>query len=262
MELLKIENLAVGYPGEPPTVSGINLTVSDHDYIGIIGPNGGGKTTFIRTLTGALAPVSGHIERLVPSLRMGYLPQIKSIDKRFPLSVCDVVLSGLIAEKGLFGHYRKGDRQRAKELLGEIGIGHLAHRPVGALSGGELQRVLLCRALIADPQLLILDEPTTFVDNRFEKELYELLAELNQRMAIIMVSHDLGTISRYVKSIVCINRCFHYHPSNIITSQQLQEYDCPIQLISHGPVPHTVLSQHTHCTCCSPDDTPSETSHR
>ena len=95
MELLKIENLAVGYPGEPPTVSGINLTVSDHDYIGIIGPNGGGKTTFIRTLTGALAPVSGHIERLVPSLRMGYLPQIKSIDKRFPLSVCDVVLSGL-----------------------------------------------------------------------------------------------------------------------------------------------------------------------
>ncbi len=253
MELLRIQNLAVGYPDEAPIVSGIDLTVHDSDYIGVIGPNGGGKTTFIRTLTGALRPLGGTIEYRSDGLRTGYLPQTKSIDRNFPISVVDVVLSGLSARKGAFGRYGHTDRVRAGELLEEIGIGRLARRTIGALSGGELQRVLLCRALISDPQLLILDEPTTFVDNRFEKELYELLAELNRRMAIIMVSHDLGTISRYVKSIVCINRCFHYHPSNVITPEQLQEYDCPIQLISHGPVPHTVLSPHRGCACCEPD---------
>lgn len=253
MELIRIENLAVGYPGEAPVVSGINLTIKDRDYIGVIGPNGGGKTTFIRTLTGALAPLAGMIEYEVKDLRIGYLPQIKSIDKTFPISVIDTVMSGLAAEKGLFGRYKRKDRARAREWLNEIGIGKLTGRTIGELSGGELQRVLLCRALISDPQLLILDEPTTFVDNKFEKELYELLAELNRRMAIVMVSHDLGTISRYVKSIVCINRCFHYHPSNVISAEQLQEYDCPIQLISHGPVPHTVLSQHRGCACCEPD---------
>ena len=257
MELIRIRNLAVGYPGEPPVVTGIELTVRDRDYIGVIGPNGGGKTTFIRTLTGALPPLAGKIEPASGNLRLGYLPQIKSIDKTFPLSVTDVVMSGLLSGKGLFGRYGRNERERAKKLLDEIGVGRLAGRAVGELSGGELQRVLLCRALIADPQLLILDEPTTFVDNKFEKELYELLAELNRRMAIVMVSHDLGTISRYVKSIVCINRCFHYHPSNIISAEQLREYDCPIQLISHGPVPHTVLSQHQGCACC--DRTKQET---
>lgn len=249
MELVRIEHLAVGYPGEQPVVSGIDLTIGDRDYIGVIGPNGGGKTTFIRTLVGALAPLSGRIE-YAEGVQVGYLPQIKRIDRNFPISVTDVVLSGLAARKGLFGRYGREDRARARELLREIGVESLAGRVIGELSGGELQRVLLCRALISDPQLLILDEPTTFVDNRFEKELYELLAELNERMAIVMVSHDLGTVSRYVKSMACINRCFHYHPSNTITAEQLQEYDCPIQLISHGPIPHTVLSSHAGCACC------------
>lgn len=250
-ELIRIRNLAVGYPGETPVVSGIDLTVRERDYIGVIGPNGGGKTTFIRTLIGALPPLAGTIEQCPDGgVRTGYLPQIKSIDRNFPISVVDVVLSGLAAGKGLFGRYGRRDRERAVAQLEEIGIGRLAGRPIGELSGGELQRVLLCRALISDPQLLVLDEPTTFVDNRFEKELYELLAELNRRMAIVMVSHDLGTISRYVKSIVCINRCFHYHPSNLIEPEQLREYDCPIQLISHGTIPHTVLSPHDGCACC------------
>lgn len=258
MELIRIRDLAVGYPGETPVVKGIELTIHERDYIGLIGPNGGGKTTFIRTLVGLLTPLAGRIE-YSNGLKIGYLPQVKSIDRSFPLSVVDVVLSGLSARKGLFGRYGRRERLRASELLEETGIGRLTRRTVGELSGGELQRVLLCRALISDPQLLILDEPTTFVDNRFEKELYELLAELNRRMAILMVSHDLGTTSRYVKSIVCINRCFHYHPSNLITPEQLQEYDCSIQLISHGPVPHTVLSPHDGCNCCerhTPNSTP------
>ena len=107
-----------------------------------------------------------------------------------------------------------------------------------------MQRALLCRALIAEPELLILDEPANFVDNTFEKELYQILRTLNERMAILMVSHDVGTISSVVKSIVCVNRHVHRHDSNIITAEQLRNYDCPIQLITHGEVPHTVLERH------------------
>lgn len=253
MELVRLRDLTVGYTENGvgrPIVSGINLSIADRDYIGVIGPNGGGKTTLIRTLTGALKPLAGSIDPQVKHLTIGYLPQVKSIDRSFPISAMEVVLSGLMAQRGVFGRYSKSDKDHAVRLLREAGIPDLADRPIGELSGGEVQRILLCRALIADPQLLILDEPTTFVDHKFEKELYELLAGLNERMAILMVSHDLGTISRHVKSIVCINRCFHYHPSNVITPEQLSEYDCPIQLISHGPVPHTVLASHEKTTGC------------
>ena len=112
------------------------------------------------------------------------------------------------------------------------------------LSGGKIQRTLLCRALISDPKLLILDEPTNFVDNQFEKELYLQLKHFNEKMAIVMVFHDLGTISSYVRSIVCVNRRVHRHDSNIITAEQLHNYNCPIQIVSHGDVPHTVLAKH------------------
>ena len=124
----------------------------------------------------------------------------------------------------------------------------VSSRLPGALSesspGGQLQRTLLCRALISDPKVLILDEPANFVDNKFEKELYAILRQLNDRMAIIMVSHDLGTITSHVKSIVCVNRHVHRHNSNVITPEQLHNYDCPIQIVSHGTVPHTVLEEH------------------
>lgn len=247
-ELIDIKNLTIGYDGIP-VVRDINMKINNRDYIGVIGPNGGGKTTFIKTLIGAIPAISGDILISDKNLETGYLPQNKSIDKDFPISVEDVVLSGLISAKGLFGRYRRADRKTANELLEKIGVGKLSKRIIGDLSGGELQRVLLCRALISNPQLLILDEPTTFVDNKFERELYELLAELNKKMAIVMVSHDLGTISRYVKSIACINRCFHYHPSNIITEAELASYDCPIQIITHGAVPHTVLLNHQSDSC-------------
>ena len=113
-----------------------------------------------------------------------------------------------------------------------------------------MQRALLCRAVISDPRLLILDEPTNFVDNRFEYELYNTLRELNKRMAIMMISHDLGTISSLVKEIVCVNRTVHRHRSNVITAEQLENYNCPIQLLSHGHIPHTVLAHHPGDGCC------------
>jgi zinc transport system ATP-binding protein len=131
-----------------------------------------------------------------------------------------------------------------------VGLGELKNRAIGELSGGQLQRVMLCRAIISDPKILILDEPANFVDNRFENELYNILQQLSSKMAILMVSHDLGTISSVVRSIVCVNGHVHRHDSNIITAEQLRNYDCPIQIISHGNIPHTVLGEHHHCSHC------------
>ncbi len=214
----------------------------------MIGPNGGGKTTLVKTILKAL-PYSGEVQ-YSPVIgsdgyrAIGYLPQVSDIDKSFPISVCEVVLSGLQARKRLFGRYSAADKAKALQLLDLCGIESIARRPIGELSGGQLQRTLLCRALISDPKVLILDEPANFVDNKFEKELYAILRQLNDRMAIIMVSHDLGTITSHVKSIVCVNRHVHRHNSNVITPEQLHNYDCPIQIVSHGTVPHTVLEEH------------------
>jgi zinc transport system ATP-binding protein len=182
---------------------------------------------------------------------IGYLPQITSFDKAFPISVEEVVMSGLQAERGVLRGYGKEERERVDSVLSRAHLIELKKRSIGELSGGQLQRVMLCRAIISKPKLLVLDEPANFVDNRFENELYSLLQDLSKEMAIIMVSHDLGTISSVVRSIVCVNRHVHRHDSNIITEEQLRNYDCPIQLISHGNIPHTILGEHHHCSECS-----------
>ena len=182
--------------------------------------------------------------------KIGYMPQVSEFDTRFPISIEEVVMSGLQTEKGFFSRYTKADRQRATTLLELMGIADLAKRPIGEVSGGQMQRALLCRAVIADPKLLILDEPTNFVDNQFEQTLYRTLRRLNERMAIVMVSHDVGTISSVVKEIVCVNGHVHRHRSNIISAEQLAAYDCPIRLLSHGHVPHTVLEHHPGDGCC------------
>ena len=146
----------------------------------------------------------------------------------------------------MFKRYNKTDQQLADDLIIHAGIKMLENKAIGQLSGGQMQRTLLCRALINKPSLLILDEPSTFVDNKFEHELFEWLKELNKEMAIIMVSHDVGTISSHVKTIACVNYNLHYHKSSVITNEQLASYNCPIQIITHGKVPHQVLANHTH----------------
>lgn len=247
--ILNVNNVTCGYEGKA-VLKDITLEVEDNDFIGIIGPNGGGKTTLLKLLIGEIHPFKGSIDRYGTSF--GYLPQAQQIDKKFPISVMNVVLSGLLGKMGIFGRFGKAQKASAMECLHMAGIAHLSSRSIGELSGGQLQRVLLCRALISDPQLLILDEPDTYVDSKFEGELYELLEEINKHMAIIMVSHDLGTITTHVKTIACVNGTLHYHKSNHITPEQLNAYNCPIQIITHGVVPHTVLLNHeleTECGC-------------
>ncbi len=255
MSLIELHNVGVSYDGYPALVDA-SLTISEGDFIGVIGPNGGGKTTLIKAILGSV-PYSGKItysEQLEHNgeLKIGYMPQINAFDRSFPISIEEVVLSGLQARRA-FQRYNREDFGRVRSLLQRAGIEQYASRPIGEVSGGQLQRALLCRAIISNPKLLILDEPTNFVDNRFESEMYALLQELNERMAIIIVSHDVGTITSVVKHIVCVNQHLHRHNSNIITSEHLQNYNCPIQIISHGTFPHTVLEHHAGDGCCSKD---------
>ncbi len=245
--LVSLKNVSVQYD-ETTALEGVSLDIYSDDFLGVIGPNGGGKTTLVKAILGTI-PHSGEVA-YSPTLSkqghrlIGYLPQQAEFDRSFPISVIEVVMSGLQAEKGLIKRYSTADRKRAMELLDMAGITDTAERQISEVSGGQMQRALLCRAVILEPKLLILDEPTNFVDNQFENELYTLLHRLNERMAIVMVSHDLGTITSVVKSIVCVNRTVHRHDSNIITAEQLENYHCPIQIISHGHIPHTVLEHH------------------
>lgn len=246
-QLLKIENLSFGYDNVP-VLENINFEVFEQDFIGVIGPNGGGKTTLLKAILGLIKPGKGKIvfsgEMQGRKKAIGYLPQVRYIDKKFPITVLDVVMSGSI----MVGRKltQKAVRKKAEILLGEMGLLTIKDKAIGELSGGQMQRVFLCRALISDPKLLILDEPDTFVDNRFEGELYEKLKQINKEVAIILVSHDVGTITSYVKTIACVNGNLHYHRSNKISQEQLEAYNCPIQIISHGMVPHTVLQMHNH----------------
>ncbi len=246
-KVLDINNVTTGYENKV-ILENVNLTVSDNDYIGIIGPNGGGKTTLLKLILGIIKPFSGSVNLFnngdhKRSL-VGYLPQENKFDKQFPISVRDVVLSGLMSDIGIFSRYKKTDKNKADALLQRVGMEGFAKSSIGELSGGQQQKVFLCRAIISQPHLLILDEPNTYVDNKFEGELYDIIKELNKEMAILLVSHDVGTISKHVKSIACVNRKLHYHPSNHITEKQLAEYQCPLQIITHGDIPHTVLKHH------------------
>ena len=250
--ILSIRSLSVNYDGMK-ALEGVDLDIFDDDFIGIIGPNGGGKTTLVKAIMGAV-PYSGTISvadelRRGNHFKIGYMPQVSQFDMSFPISIEEVVLSGLQADKGFFSRYNKADKMKARALLEQMGISDLASRPIGEVSGGQMQRALLCRAIIAEPKLLILDEPTNFVDNRFEHEFYRMVQSLSKRMAIVIVSHDLGTISSVVKSIVCVNRHVHRHNSNTLTEEQLLNYNCPIQILSHGHIPHTVLAHHSGDGC-------------
>jgi zinc transport system ATP-binding protein len=246
--LIEIKSLSAGYENNI-VLNDISFKVGMNDFIGVIGPNGGGKTTLLKVILGQIKPVRGKIsynqEFLGPNT-IGYLPQISTGDLNYPVTVSDVVLSGMMIRKKILSRMSAEDKKRAGGVIEEIGLSGFERSPLNELSGGQLQRVFLGRAIIANPRLLLLDEPGNFVDSTFEKDFYEKLKDLNSRMAILMVSHDIGMISAHVKSYACVNRNLHYHPSSEITNEQLMDYGCPIQLITHGEVPHTVLKQHNH----------------
>ena len=260
--IIEIKNLSAGYDNRT-VLHDINLTIYEHDFLGIIGPNGGGKTTLIKCILGLLKPTAGEIlyhpcsplpesvgsqcPPLNARLSMGYLPQYSSIDRKFPITVEEVILSGLSSKKPLTSRFTARHREKARHVIARMGLEGMEQRAIGALSGGQLQRALLGRAIISDPQAVILDEHNTYIDKRFEARLYELLAEINKDCAIILVSHDIGTVLQQVKSIACVNETLDYHPDTGVTEEWLERnFNCPIELLGHGTLPHRILKEHKH----------------
>jgi zinc transport system ATP-binding protein len=244
--LFEMTSLSAAY-GANIVLQDISFRVMENDFIGVIGPNGGGKTTLLRIILGLIRPVRGNLsfnEDLLDRKSIGYLPQISTGDINYPVTVTDIILSGLMIKKGIISRMSPADRKKALVVMEELGLSGLQRSALSELSGGQMQRVFLGRAIIGDPKLLLLDEPGNFVDTTFENDFYEKLKVLNKRMAILMVSHDIGTISAHIKSFACVNRTLHYHPSHEITNEDLLSYGCPIQVITHGDIPHTVLKNH------------------
>jgi zinc transport system ATP-binding protein len=244
--LFEMYSLSASY-GASLVLDNVDFKVNENDFIGVIGPNGGGKTTLLRIILGLLKPVKGRLifnNDILKGNDIGYLPQMSTGDISFPVTVNDIILSGLMIRKSIISGMSAADKKKADTVIHELGLTGMSKATLNELSGGQMQRVFLGRAIIGDPKLLLLDEPGNFVDTTFENDFYEKLKDLNKRMAILMVSHDVGTISSHIKSFACVNRSLHYHPSNEITNEDLLAYGCPIQLVTHGDVPHTVLKHH------------------
>lgn len=223
--IIQIEHVSAEYDGKQ-VLKDINLTVYQDDYLGIIGPNGGGKTTLMRLILGLKKPAEGSIHFCGEGkdISMGYLPQYNDLDKQFPISVYEVVLSGLSKSKSLFARYTKQQHQQVAETLERMQISDLKDRHIGALSGGQLQRVLLARAIVSKPDVVILDEPNTYIDRRFQKQMYEMLEQINKECAIIIVSHDIAEVLNNVKHVACVNHNLHYHDTTDMPKEKLEEH--------------------------------------
>jgi len=200
-----------------PVLSRVYFKIFPLDLVSLIGPNGGGKTTLFRLLLGLLKPNQGTIKIFGQHpdrarTRIGYVPQYARFDPSFPISVRDVVAMGRL-ENLRTGPYRNSDRDATLEALEEVDLTDLGSRPFADLSGGQRQRVLIARALASRPELLLLDEPTANVDRTAEAKLYELLRGLNQRLTILMASHDVGFVTKFVKQCLCVNRNVILHPT-------------------------------------------------
>jgi len=199
----------------------VNITIDSGDFIGVVGPNGGGKTTLLKLMLGLLRPLRGTVEVFGQPpervcRRVGYVPQDSTHELRMPMTVADVVLMGRLGTGRALGGYGAADRRGTQQALERVGLDHLAGRSFHGLSGGERQRTMIARALVSEPEMLMLDEPTASVDKVAESEIHELLQMLNQTMTVILVSHDLGFVSQAVKSVLCVNRVVVRHPTSAI----------------------------------------------
>lgn len=235
--------------GNALVLEDIDLRVERGAFLAVLGPNGSGKTTLLRTILGLVKPQSGQVRVLGGSTheargRVGYVPQRAAFDLDFPIRSAEVVCMGRLARGRWLRRYDESDREAAHRALETMEVAHLADRPVGALSGGELQRVLIARALATEPELLLLDEPTASLDERIGRGVWEILEELSQRMTLVLVSHDIGAISHYVRGVACLNRRLHMHPDGELTDEMLEAtYGCAVDLLAHGH-PHRVLPRH------------------
>lgn len=251
-KVIEVKDLTFSYqPTGDPVLQDVNISIKKKEFLAILGPNGGGKTTLIKIILGLLKSESGKVfvfgkSPSQASGRIGYVPQHPNLNQKFPISVMDVVLMGRLKSAGLTGRFSKKDRRMARQSLEKVGMEMTASEHIDDLSGGQQQRVFFARALACEPEILILDEPTSSLDTHWASSVYDLLNQLNQEedKTIIVVSHDVGILSSYVKSVACVNRWVYYHDTAEISEGMLDNvYQCPVELVAHG-MPHRVLREH------------------
>ncbi|MGD8592915.1 MAG: ABC transporter ATP-binding protein [Gammaproteobacteria bacterium] len=236
--IISIENVSFSYGG-PLALENINLTVRKGEFLGVVGPNGGGKSTLLKLILGLFRPDAGKLTVLGKTPEkgrehIGYVPQHVRFNRDFPITVEDTILLGRLGKsKSLWGYAVK-DKQLCAKVMQETEIDDLKQRRLNTLSGGQLQRVLIARALVSDPEILILDEPTANIDLRVEEDIFGLLKRLNERVTIIIVSHDIGFISEYVNRVACLNRTLLCHETSAISGKMIEDlYATPVQMIQH-----------------------------
>ena len=248
--LVSVRHLTFGY-GKEVVLDHVDLEIQRRDFLAIIGPNGGGKTTLLKVMLGLLRPWSGEVVWRLPSGgdpkgRVGYVPQFSTFDKDFPLRVQDMVLMGRLGRRSLLRPYGREDRAAADRVLERLALRSVARSHVSEVSGGQLQRALIARALVADPEILFLDEPTASIDAESRETLRDLLEDLNRSIPIVVVTHDVTSLASMVRRIACINRKLFYHGGPELSLEVMEEvYGCPVELVTHG-VPHRVLHHHHH----------------
>jgi len=247
MSIISIENLNFSYNKEP-VLKDVNLQVEDGDFLAIIGPNGGGKSTLLKTILGIITPKSGTIKVLEDKpqkslSKIGYVPQNTNINTNFPIKVIEVVMMGHIGHKRPIFGYGKEEIACAMGVLKQVGMEQFANKKIGSLSGGQRQRVMIARALCSHPKLLLLDEPTASIDANGQKQIYELLKELNKFITIVVVSHDISVILGYANRVAYVNKTLTFHKlDSKFQPQNSDEHFCEVEMLQ-------LLSQKKECKC-------------
>ncbi len=238
--MIVFEDVSFAYEkGGPLVIDAASFTLKRCDSVCVIGPNGGGKSTLLKLMLGLVKPLSGTVRVLGTTpeearKRIGYMPQHLNFDPKFPITALDLVLMGRLGWCGI-GPYRKADRTLALAALARVDMEDRAREPFSALSGGQRQRVLIARALVGEPEVLLLDEPTANVDQAVEAQFLKLLEELKKTLTIVMVSHDLGFVYGNVEHALCVNRNVHLHPTIQLTGQSLESvFGMKLAVVRHG----------------------------
>ncbi len=244
--LFRFEHVSCSY-GAGPVIEAVDLAVTPGEFVGIVGPSGSGKTTVLRTLVGSVRPVFGHL-KVRDGLRMAYVPQVETVDWNFPVTVAEVILM-TIRQRRRWPRVTSAERERVEEALERLGIGGLGTRHIRELSGGQQQRVFLARALVQEPDLLVLDEPTSGVDVRTRHEVLHVLTELHaDGLSIVLTTHDLNGLAAHLPRLVCFNHTViaDGRPREVLTPYVLERtYGAPMEVLEHGGMP-VVLDHPSH----------------